>query len=256
MLYDYATHQLDKEREESVRLAINQNPTLAEELENILYGISYCKKISQTITKPVLIQKMKQPFSPWQLIEKLLNLRSWNPGFQWLGEAIVITVSLLLLSFFVPWESLVFNFIAKNNKQIILTSINKKPSQNSSLSLESKGRAVAQAPSAQEFKPEILRKYKLTIENPDFTYNKLLKLFPNFGVSLIDQDLVLQAQDKQDKQAHLSKIITLSLPQDRAEALIKEIETNGKLTLLYSTGENEKEKEIWTFQIELEKEVK
>jgi hypothetical protein len=248
LLYDYATHQLDAEREEAVRLAINQNPNLAKELEDIIYGLTYCKHLSQTQTKTTFIQKMKQPFSLWRTLEKKLNIRTWNPGLQWMGEAVVITVSLLLISFFIPWESIVFNFIAQNNEKIILSTVNKKNPGPQPLPPD-KGREIAQTNNDQEYKPEVLRKYILKVANPQFTYNKLPAILPKFNASLIDQVLVPVGQDTIPQ-------ITLSIPQDRAEALIKELETHGKLTLSRTSGENEKEKEIWTLQIELEKEVK
>lgn len=248
LLYDYATQQLDTERTEAVRIAIKQNPALARELGDILNGLTYCKHLSQTLIKPTLIQKMKQAFSLWQNIQKLFNVRMWNPGFQWLGESIIITISLLLVSFFVPWESLVFNFIAQNNDAIVLSSINKKNPESKDLP-QDKGRDIAQANSPEAFKPDIQRNYILKVANPEFTYHKLPKILLKLGANITDQVLVPVGQDTIPQ-------ITLSIPQAQAEALITELDTHGKLTLSRSSGENEKEKEIWTFQIELEKEVR
>lgn len=267
MLYDYANDQLDLDRKEAVRQAIAQNPNLAKELEDILYGIKYCKMLSETKVKSTLIQKMKQPFSLWRGLEKLMNIRTWNPGFQWMGEALIISVILLLISFFVPWESLVFNLIAKNNEKVLLSSTSRK-------SLDQKPKGTDQDPDRQDdsdvgadaitntdansgrgenkdanFKPEILRKYILKVSNPVFTYNKLPSIVQKYSASIDDQILVPVGQETIPQ-------ITFSFPQDRAEALIKELETHGKLTLAHSNGENEKEQKIWTFQIELEKEVK
>jgi hypothetical protein len=248
LLFDYATHQLDIDREEAVRIAINQNQLLAKELDDILYGLTYCKHLSQTQVKPTFIQKMKQPFSLWRTIEKAINVRTWNPGVQWMGEAIVITISLLLISFFAPWESLVFNFIAQNNEKVLLTAVSKKNQNDGPPSLD-KGRKPTQDNNPQQFQPEILKKYIMKVANPQFTYNKLPGILTKFGANITDQVLVPVGQDTIPQ-------ITFSIPQDRAEALIQVLATHGKLTLSHSTGETEKEKEIWTFQIELEKEVK
>jgi hypothetical protein len=255
MLYDYATEQLDPDRKEAMQKAILQNPNLGKELEDILYGIKYCKLIAQTQIKSTLIQKMKQPFSLWRGLEKLLNIRTWNPGFQWLGEALVISICLLLISFFVPWESLVFNFIAKNNEKVLLSStrpknLDLKLNETESDRFSNKTPTTTGTSSkTSDFKPVILRKYILRVANPVFTYSKLPILVQKHSASIDDQILVPVGQDNIPQ-------ITFSFSQDRAEALIKELESHGKLTLAHSSGENEKERQIWTFQIELEKEVK
>lgn len=253
LLYDYATQFLDEERTEAVRKAINSNPQLAKELEDIYYGMTYCQQLSLIKAKSSLVQKMKTPFNLWRSFAKFLNIRSWNPGIQWVGESLIIATALLVLAILVPWNQILDRPVADLKRNILLSEIRKKETQNSLKAASSdQGRTPAKATDKDSTdstlgKVDIVVNYKyvLKVANPLYTYNKLPSRLNKFGAQILEQSLVPVGQDNIPR-------LRFSLPSDKFEPLVKELESHGKLTLTLSSGENSNERGIWTFEIELE----
>lgn len=260
LLYDFATQNLDPQRKQAVQEAIENHPNLGKELDDILYGITYCKHLSQTRTKDEMYQKMlNDPFT-FRDAKKSLNVRNWNAAYQWVAETLFVSFVFVIIVLFVPWQKWVYKIIDAKKSDISLTEM-KKEKAFRSVEEENK---IAIKNHIEE--PNIDRKYHLKVANPNYTINKFQTIINKMGASLVDTGTANQPlnqidnsenNDGKDEKNDISKekIFVVSVPQNKLDPLINELKTHGEFSVINmlnngrSQGDLAEPKPILTIQI-------
>lgn len=249
LLYDYATHKLDFEREQAVKEAIENNPHLGKELDDIIYGITYCKHLSQTQTKPELFGKMEKSNISLNDAKTALNMRKWNIGYQWVTETLLISFIFILVVLFLPWQNLMYKFIEPKSSNIMLTEIKKDKTFKS---MDEASRVNSQP---QKFEIIIDKSFDLKVSNPVYTIHKFPIIIKKMGASLEEQEneprIQNQVENKNDME--VEKKFIISVPQNKVDTVIKELSTHGELSILNQLDTANEQKQILNFSIHIRK---
>lgn len=239
LLYDYATKKLDAKREKAVSEALQSSPILAKGLDDIIYGMTYCHHLQKTTLSEELLTQLKTPLS-WKLKFKLfLNPRSWNKSWPWAFEAVGISLVVLILSYSIPWPSLV-SFVKEKTKQnMFITEIPKDLTYNT-LTENSQASLVVES-------KEYSANAELQVVNPEFTANKLGAALPRLGASIEHHSL------RKSLRGTISPFFRISIPKNQTEALMAELKSQGQLTWITPPAENESGSIIFGMELWLNK---
>lgn len=239
LLYDYAIKKLDAKREKAVREALQSSPVLAKGLDDIIYGMTYCHHLQKTALSQELLTQLKTPLS-WKFKLKLfLNPRTWNKSWPWAFEAAGISLVVLILSYTIPWPSLVTFVKEKTKHSLLISEIPKDSTYNTqeedtqaSLEVESKEYAATA---------------ELQVVNPEFTANKLGAALPRLGASIEHHSL------RKSLRGTISPFFKISIPKNQTEALMIELKSEGQLTWITPPTENESGSIIFGMELWLNK---
>ncbi len=239
LLYDYATKKLDPKREQAVKEALQNSPTLTKALDDIIYGMTYCHHLQKTSLSPELLDQLKKPLNFKSKLKWYFHPRTWNQGLPWVMEVIGLSFIVLVLSYSVPWPKLVTYIREKSNRTFFLTEIPKDKTYKSTTM-------------ASQINPEaLIQKYLSTAElrtvNPEFTANKLAKFLPQLGASIEHQ------ARRQSPHGSISPFFRISMPKNQTEALLTELKSQGQLTWIAPPSENEKGSMIFGMELWLTK---
>lgn len=235
LLYDYATHKIDSAREAAVAQALQESPELTKNLDDILYGMTYCHhlqkaKLSRDFAEqfhasPGLLSKLK--FS-W-------NRRRSDNNFRWALKAFGIGLILLAITVAVPWSKYLRLFLQRQHPDFFLTEVPKNGSYEVSHS--------STAPIPLNSTPSYYATAELKVANPQFTGEKLKSLLPKLRASIEHQAW------RKSNQGDLVPFLKLSIPSDQTEALFSELKSQGQLTWITPPSENEKRSKIFGMEL-------
>ena len=77
LLFEYARDTLDSERKRAVEKAMESSPQLQSEFIQLINGIQYCEKLSETLINDAAIRQIEQQSSQVNFIVNRLRWHQW-----------------------------------------------------------------------------------------------------------------------------------------------------------------------------------
>ncbi len=216
LLYDYAIHALDTDRNYAVQKAIQENQQLAKELDDILYGITYCQHLTQAVAKEEVIKKIAFQPRITETLKKNLNLRNWNVNILWVAEAMGIGFVFLLLMTLMPWKA-VFDKLNMKSKSEVVINFAKEINSTHLASHVNDNNEV------QNSQIDVV--LELKVANSKYTIEKIPVLIEKSGASIFAVDKVKTNQ------------FIITVPQQNKIKLLEELKLQGKIN--YIEGETQ-----------------
>lgn len=125
MLYDYATRELDSDREHDMKEVIDKSKNFQEELAKIQLGLNYFEGLSRLQTSLSLIEEIRGQKSYWHQIRSAMSFSRWPPIVKWTLEAISIIGIVVLLTALVPWVRLRDYVLQESQTELIIAEVSK-----------------------------------------------------------------------------------------------------------------------------------
>ncbi len=132
LLYDYLNGALDQERRNGVAMHLKYSRDAQIDLNNIVSGEAYSKKLSETSVSHILIEQLNATSASTYLSTLIVktNFEKWPSGLKWGLEVLVVVAGIVLMLTIAPWEK-ALNMRAFNGpSQIIMAEVEKKESLN------------------------------------------------------------------------------------------------------------------------------
>lgn len=132
LLYDYIIGVLDEERHNSVAIHLKYSRDAQIDLNNIVSGEAYSKKLSETSVSHVLIEQLNATSASTYLSTLIAktNFEKWPSGLKWGLEVLVVVAGIVLMLTVAPWEKALNMRVFNGPSQIIMAEVEKKESIN------------------------------------------------------------------------------------------------------------------------------
>jgi hypothetical protein len=129
MLFDYATRELDSERESDVRLEVEKSKTFQEELAKIQMGLNYFDSLSQIGLALSVVEEIRGQKTYWQHLRSHLSFQKWPPLLKWTFEAVSVVLVFAFLTVFIPWGQIRDFVLQESQTELIITEVEKSKSR-------------------------------------------------------------------------------------------------------------------------------
>jgi hypothetical protein len=235
LLYDYATKNIDTLRESAVADAIRNSPELAKELDDIIYGMTYCHHLQKTTLTTEFLDRLKSPLKWPARVKSYRNFRTWNQSTIWLLEAVGISLLVLLFTLAIPWPKYFKLFLERQNPDLFLSEAPKDPS----FSQVPESLPVISSKQFSDYRV----KAELGAVNTEFTVNKIIANLPRHGASIEHHSL------RKALRGDVTPFFKISIPSAKTETLLKELNSLGQLTWVTPPNENEKGSNIFGIEV-------
>ncbi|MFN8846989.1 MAG: hypothetical protein ACK5V3_17045 [Bdellovibrionales bacterium] len=184
MLYDFATRELDSERESNVRSELEKSKVFQEELAKIQLGINYFEGLSRISLALNAVEEIRGQKTYWQILREHLSFQQWPPLLKWTLEAVSVVLVFALLTVFIPWGQIRDFVLQESQTELIITEVekNKNRTQLSQVSLgtndfEDEGSTLTNTLSASSGS-------NLVVKNPSPQTNETPQANPKVETSL------------------------------------------------------------------------
>jgi hypothetical protein len=125
MLFDYATRELDSEREADVRSEVEKSKTFQEELAKIQLGINYFEGLSRIGLALSVVEEIRGQKTYWQHLRSHLSIQKWPPLLKWTLEAVSVVLVFALLTVFIPWGQVRDFVLQESQTELIIAEVEK-----------------------------------------------------------------------------------------------------------------------------------
>lgn len=125
LLYDYATHKIDDERRAALDAYIKNSPEAQAELIELLNGLHYADRLSETLVAEPILEKVLEPNNYLTVLGKKANLESLPQSLRWVTEAVAVGFIILILSIVIPWKKIFIENWFARDKHLVLTELDR-----------------------------------------------------------------------------------------------------------------------------------
>lgn len=126
MVYEYCSDQLDHVRRELMKEALQKDPTLMEEVDQVRKALDYCGHLSHYPISVKEVEKLKKD-SSLNLIDGLIErtrIQQWPPGMRLGLESLLVVSAIFVVAMIVPWTTLI-DTVQSERGSVLLTEIRK-----------------------------------------------------------------------------------------------------------------------------------